>query len=80
MQKDTTMLDIEDNSNDKRLSVQLAPTEVSILAAASQIYSAFIISGKTNQDNEAKYMQKAIKQAMKMSTAIDESVKAEDEI
>ena len=77
------MLDLEDfndNDNDKRLSLQLAPTEASILAAASRIYAAYIISEKPEQGIEVEYMHRAIKQAMRMSTVIDDLVKAEGEL
>lgn len=74
------MLELEGIDNDARLSVQLAPTEASILAAASRIYAAFITGGRVVDGQEAKFMQVAIKQAMKMSTAIDDAVKAEGEL
>ena len=75
------MLELDDyNNNDKRLSVQLAPTEASILAASSRIYAAYISAGSVSEGEEAEYMQKAIKQAMRMSTAVDDLVKAEGEL
>ena len=75
------MLELDDyNANDKRLSLQLAATEASILAAASRIYAAYISTGQVAENEENNYMQKAIRQAIKMSTAVDDLVKAEGEL
>ena len=75
------MLELEGhNLNDKRLSVQLAPTEASILAAASRIYAAYITAGQVEAGADSTWMQKAVVQAVRMSAAVDDLVKAEGEL
>lgn len=69
----------EYESNDHRLSVQLAATEAAILAAASRIYAAYLANGQATPEREKEFMQKSIKQAMLMSTTIDDAIKAEGE-
>ena len=67
------------DDNDKRLSVQLAATEATVLSAASRIYAAYIVSGQASPDLEKNFMKKSIKQALLMAATIDDSIKAEGE-
>lgn len=67
------------DNNDKRISVQLASTETSVLDAASRLYAAYITSGQASAVNEKEFMKKSIKQALLMATTIDDSIKAEGE-
>ncbi|WP_019530421.1 hypothetical protein [Dasania marina] len=74
------MLELEGQEQDKRVSVQLVSTEAAILAAASRIYAAYISNGSVQEGQEGTYMQAAIKQAAKMSLAVDDFIKAEGEL
>jgi hypothetical protein len=67
------------DSGDKRISVQLEGTEAAILGAASRIYAAYIASGQASLETEKEFMKKSIKQALAMATTIDDLVKDEGE-
>lgn len=74
------MLELESNYNDRRLDIQLADTEASILSAASRIYAAYIASGQISAGEEDRYMQMAVKQVVYMAALVDDRIKAEGEL
>ncbi len=76
------MLELEDHGygGDKRISMQLAQSEIAILDAASRIYSAYIVHGVVESGKERKYMRAAVKEALAMAANIDEVLKADGEL
>ena len=60
--------------------LKLQYSESIIAQTAAQIYSAYIIAGKVPEGEETKWMERSIREALKMATAIDEAVISDDEV
>lgn len=54
--------------------IDLQINERTILNAASSIYAAYIKSGKVNNGDEEKYIDKSIQEAIKMALRIEKLV------
>ena len=65
--------------NSKTTYLTLQQTEGFIVQAAAQIYSAYIITGKAD-DDEATWMKKAIKEAITIAKTTDDAIIAEGEV
>ena len=61
-------------------NIKLQHSESVVAHAASRIYSAYIVSGKVNDDNQDQWMRKSIKAAIKICVATDDAVISDDEI
>ena len=48
--------------------------------AASRIYAAYITSGKVAENSEDEWIQRSIREAVKMAVATDSAVVSDDEI
>lgn len=73
------MIELE-HDYDKRINIQLAATEASILNAAAQIYAARIIAGSVTEGKENSMIRRCIKESVQMASTIDEMIKAEGEM
>ena len=62
----------------KHLRLQFS--ESIIARTAAEIYSAYIIAGKVLDGDETKWMERSIREALEMATAIDEAVVSDDEL
>ena len=60
--------------------LSLQATEGVLVQAAAQIYSAYIISGRAAEGEEAHWMKKAISEAIQIAKTTDENVIADDEV
>ena len=61
-------------------NLRLQHSESVVAHAASRIYSAYIVSGKVDDDNKDEWMKKSIKEAIRICLATDDAVISDDEI
>ena len=60
--------------------LKLQPSEVAITQSASQIYAAYIVADKVAEGDEDRWMERSIKEAIRIADSVDRSVIAEDEV
>ena len=60
--------------------LKLQPSEASVLAAASRIFSAYVVSGEARDVDDARLVTKAVDLAVKMAMRVDALVKSDDEL
>jgi len=59
--------------------LKLQQSEGFVIEAAAQIYSAYISSGRLNQENKEALMKEAIRDALRIALTIDETIIADEE-
>lgn len=65
--------------SDEQTYLNLQPTEQAIIAAAGQIYAAYVASGKAESDPES-YQMKAVAEAIEIAKLVDAKVVAPGEM
>ena len=60
--------------------VSLQPSEQGLLAAATRIYAAYIVSGQVAEGQEDGWRARAIREAVWIAQQVEDSVSADDEI
>ena len=60
--------------------ITLQPSEMVLVQAAAQIFSAYIVSGQCKPDNEDEFLKKAIKHAIRIARKTDDAVQADKEV
>ncbi len=58
----------------------LQPSEMAVLAGASQIFAAYISAGKVTEENKNDYYKIAIKDAIRISRIVEKSIESDDEL
>ncbi len=58
----------------------LQPTEQALVAAASRIYAAYIVSGQVGEGQEDGWRARSVREAIWIAQQVDETVLADDEI
>ena len=58
----------------------LQPSEIAVLKCASQIFSAYICSGKVTDENKSDYYRIAIRDAMRIGVIVEKSIESDDEL
>jgi hypothetical protein len=66
--------------NEKPAHLKLQHSESVVLQVAAQLYSAYIIAGRIPEGEEARWMDRAIREAIAMAEATDAAVISDDEI
>lgn len=70
----------DEQPQDTRALVMLQPSEQALLAAASRLLAARIVSGQCTAQNEKEEMKWAINRAIQMASIIDTAVRSENEL
>lgn len=65
--------------SEEQTYLNLQPTEQAVVHAAGQIYAAYVIAGKAEEDPEG-YQEKAVIEAVKIARMVDEKVVAPGEM
>ncbi|MBL6725345.1 MAG: hypothetical protein ISQ09_09670 [Rubripirellula sp.] len=60
--------------------LKLQNSESVVVAAAAQIYSAYIAAGRVADGSEDQWMTRSIKEAIKIAMATDDAIISDDEI
>ena len=60
--------------------LKLQQSESVVIAAAAQIYSAYISAGRVEDGEEDKWMSRSIKEAIRLAIATDEAIISDDEV
>ncbi len=67
------------NSGTGQIHLSLQPSEMAVFRAASNIYAAYVASGKVTEGNENTYMQKVIKEAIHIAYHVEHYVLSDGE-
>jgi hypothetical protein len=59
--------------------LKLQQSEAVVIRSAAQIYAAYIAAGRVADGEEAEFMQRAIRDAIRIAKATDEAVVADEE-
>ncbi len=60
--------------------LKLQHSESVVVQAASQIYAAYIISGRVAEGDETQWMKRSIKEAAMIAQATDDAIISDDEV
>ena len=58
----------------------LQPSEKAVFKCASQIFAAYICSGKVTEENKKEYYKIAIKDAIRIGQIVEKSIESDDEL
>ena len=58
----------------------LQPSEGVILTAAAQIYSGYVIAGRVPDGEEQKWLEKSLREAIRLARATDDVIVADGEM
>ncbi len=58
----------------------LQPSEKAVFKCASQIFAAYICSGKVTEENKKDYYKIAIKDAIRIGLIVEKSIESDDEL
>ncbi len=67
-------------SGQGQVYLSLQPSEMAVFRAASEIYAAYVASGKVVEGKENAYMQKAIKEAIQIAYHVENYVISDEEL
>lgn len=60
--------------------ITLQPSEQTIVMAAATIYTAYLSAGRVEDGQEAEWMDRAIKAAIRIAKVTDESIQADKDL
>ena len=60
--------------------ISLQPSEGVLVQAAAQIYSAYVISGQAAPGSENDWLQRSIREAVRIAKTVDAAVQADAEM
>ncbi|MDE0864218.1 MAG: hypothetical protein OSA98_10550 [Rubripirellula sp.] len=60
--------------------LKLQNSESVVIAAAAQIYAAYISAGRVSEGEEQQWMTRSIKEAIKIASATDNAIVSDDEV
>jgi hypothetical protein len=60
--------------------ISLQPSEMVLVQAAAQIFSAYITSGQCTPETEEEFLKKAIRHAIRIARKTDDAVQADKEV
>ena len=60
--------------------ISLQPSEPVITTAAAQIYSAYIVAGRVSEGSEAEWMERSIREAIRIAKTTDAAVTSDNEM
>ena len=63
-----------------KTTITLQPTEQALLAAATRIYAAYVVSGQVADGQEDGWRARSVREAVWIAQEVDEAVLADDEI
>ena len=64
----------------KPVHLKLQHSESVVFSAAAEIYAAYVVSGRVPEGDESKWMEIAIRDAIRMARATDAAVISDEEI
>ncbi len=67
------------NDGKGQIYLSLQPSEMAVFRAASEVYAAYVASGKVSEGKENAYMQKAIKEAIQIAYHVENYILSDDE-
>jgi len=59
---------------------KLQPSEMAVFKCASEIFAAYICSGKVTEENKNDYYKIAIKDAIRIGLIVEKSIESDDEL
>lgn len=67
-------------SKSRPTHLKLQHSESVVLNCASQIYAAYIIAGRVPEGEEARWIERSIREAIRMARATDDAIVSDEEI
>lgn len=64
----------------KQRYFSLQPSEMALLAGASQIFAAYISAGKVTEESKNDYYKIAIKDAIRIGRIVEKNIESDDEL
>ena len=64
----------------ERTTLNLQPSEQAILAAASRLYAAYVVSGQVAEGQEDGWRSRSVREAILIARQVDDAVVADDEV
>jgi hypothetical protein len=64
----------------EKSSLTLQPSEQAVLAAASRIFAAYIVSDQVREGQEQGWLQRALREAVWLAQHADDKITADDEM
>ncbi|MHC4423047.1 MAG: hypothetical protein ACYSWR_00035 [Planctomycetota bacterium] len=58
----------------------LQPSEMAVFKCASQIFAAYICSGKVSEENKNEYYKIAIQDAIRIGAIVEKNILSDDEL
>jgi hypothetical protein len=64
----------------EKSSLNLQPSEQAVVAAASRIFAAYIVSGQVREGQEQGWLARSVREAVWIATHADDVITSEDEM
>ena len=64
----------------ERTNLTLQPSEQAVVAAASRIYTGYIVSGQVGEGQEEGWLARSVREAIWIARQVEDTVLADDEI
>ena len=63
-----------------KIHLRLQKSESVVVHVAGQIYAAYIAAGRVDEGQEDQWMQRSIREAIKIAAATDDAIISDDEV
>lgn len=63
-----------------KVHLALHPSERVVTTAAAQVYAAYIAAGLVREGNEEEWMQRAVREAIRIAQLCDEAITSDNEL
>lgn len=60
--------------------IALQPSESVLVQAAATIYAGYVVAGRVEDADTDEWLQRSIREALKLARTVDENVMADDEL
>jgi hypothetical protein len=64
----------------KKQYLKLEVSEGIVVQVAGQIYSAYIAAGRVTEDSEKEWMNRSVREALRIARVVDDTVQSDGEL
>lgn len=64
----------------EKTTMSLQASEQALVAAASRLYAAYIVSGQVGEGQEQGWLERAVREAVSIALQVEDTVSADDEL
>ena len=69
-----------EEKKESRHYFSLQPSEMAVFRCASQIFSAYICSGKVSEESKTEYYKISIRDAIRIGAIVEKNILSDDEL